>query len=409
MYPDLSYLFHDIFGSELDNWASVFKTFGLFLATVFFCAWLVVKSELKRLEGLNAISSRIVNYTIKEGIDWKELIYNSLLIGFIGMKIPYIINNFSEFQGNPAGVLFSLKGELLIGALLAIVVAAYSYYTQSKSDKKPGTYSRTESPHERAGDIIILAAISGVFGSKLFSIFENMGAFLKDPVGQLISGNGLNILGGLIVAFFAVYYYIKKLGIKPIYVMDIAGIAVLLGYAVGRIGCQLSGDGDWGIVAAVQPEWWFFPDWMWSYTFPQNVNNAGVLMAGCDPEAFNATLSDRTMSIEQRCQISCGMRYCHELKQGVYPTSIYETLVSLLFFAGLWVLNRKLRIAGMIFFLYMIINGVERWFVETFRVNDKYEYFGLHWSQAQYISIIFILIGIVGCLYIWKNRAKYKY
>lgn len=409
MYPDLSYLFHDIFGSSVDNWASVFKTFGLLLATALFTTYVLLRSEFKRLERMNVLSPNQVTYIVKEGIDWKELIYNSLVVGFIGLKLPYIINNFPDFQADPAGVLFSLKGNFLVGIGMAVIVGAYSYFAQLKSDKKPGVYTTEQYPHERAGDIIIVAGLSGVLGAKLFSILENVPAFLKDPFGQLISGNGLNILGGLILAFFVVYFYTKKLNIKPIYLMDIAGMGILLGYAVGRIGCQLSGDGDWGIVAAAQPEWWFLPDWLWSYHFPNNVNNAGGLMDFVDQEAFNATLSDRTMSIEQRCDIASGMRYCHELKEGVYPTSVYETLISLSMFGLLWVLNRKLRIAGIIFFLYMIINGIERWLMETIRVNDKYEYLGLNWSQAQYISIIFILIGVVGCGYIWKNKERFRY
>lgn len=409
MYPDLSYFFHDIFGTEVDNWASIFKTFGLLLALALFSAWVLLKHELKRLEDLNILAPKTITHTIKEGVDWKELIYNSLVIGFIGMKVPYVTNHFTEFQANPASVLFSLKGNVLVGAALALIVAIYTYVLQSRKDKKSGTKTFEQYPHERAGDIVIIAGVSGVLGAKIFSIFENIPAFLSDPLGQLISGNGLNILGGLIVAFFTVYVYIKRIGIKPIHMMDIAGMAILLGYAVGRMGCQFSGDGDWGIVAAAQPDWWFLPDWLWSYNFPQNVNNSGVLMDFVDKEAYNATFADRTMSVEQRCEIASGVRYCHELKEGVYPTSVYETVMSLIFCAGLWVLHRKLRIAGIIFFLYMIINGVERWFIETIRVNEKYDLFGLHWSQAQYISILFILIGIIGTGYIWKNKEKFKY
>jgi len=409
MYPDLSYFLHDVFGSEVDNWASIFKTFGMLLATAFFFCWLLLRSEFKRLENLNILGPNQKTITVKEGIDWKELIYNSVLVGFLGMKVPYIINHFGEFQESPSEVFFSSKGYILLGAILALLVAMFTYYIQSTSDKKPGTYTIDEYPSQRAGDIIIVAGLSGVFGAKLFSIFENIPAFLQDPIGQLTSGNGLNVLGGLIMAFFVVFYYIRKMGIKPLYMMDISGMGIMLGYAVGRMGCQFSGDGDWGIVAAAQPEWWFLPDWLWSYNFPNNVNNAGVLMEGVDKEAFQATLSDRTMSIEKRCEIASGIRYCHELKEGVYPTSVYETVMSFIFFGILWVLNRRWQIAGLVFFLYMFINGIERWLIETVRVNDKYEFLGLNWSQAQYISIGFILIGIIGFTYIWKNKERFAY
>lgn len=409
MYPDLSYLFHDLFGTPVDNWLSIFKTFGLMLAVALFCTWILVKNELVRMEKLSLITPQPHTIVVKSGIDWKLLVYNSLIFGFVVMKALYVRSHFPEFQADPAPVLFSLKGNILYGLLGTLVAAAYNYYSQKQDKREPGTHQELIYPHQRAGDIIIIAGISGVFGAKLFSIFENLGAFFQDPLGELISGNGLNIYGGLILAFFAVLYFIRKLGIKPLHMMDIGGMGIMLGYAVGRMGCQLSGDGDWGIVAAAQPEWWFLPDWMWSYTFPNNVNNDGVLMSMCDPEAFNATLTDRTMPIEQRTQIACGIRYGHELKEGVYPTSVYETIMSLIFFAGLWLFHRKVRIVGLTFFLYMIINGIERWFIETIRVNEKYDFLGLNWSQAQYISVLFVIVGIIGFSYIWKNKEKFKY
>ena len=312
MYPDLSYLFHDLFGASVDNWASIFKTFGLMLATAFLaCTWFV-KSELKRKEEEGLLQTTTKTIITKGGIDWKEIFYNALVLGIIGLKVPYIVQHFSDFQQNPAGVLLSSKGNWLIGILVFAVIAAYTFYIQKKEDRKDGEQTIIVHPHERTGDIVITAAISGVLGSKLFSILENLDAFFKDPLGQLISGNGLTVYGGVIFGALAVYYYVRKNKIAPIHMLDIGGPGILLGYGIGRMGCQLSGDGDWGIVAAAQPEWWFLPDWFWSYNFPNNVANSGALLEGCDVEAFNATISDRTMTIEQRCQTACGMRYPQE-------------------------------------------------------------------------------------------------
>ncbi|MBK8832882.1 MAG: prolipoprotein diacylglyceryl transferase [Saprospiraceae bacterium] len=118
-------------------------------------------------------------------------------------------------------------------------------------------------PHHRIGDITILAAISGIIGARLFSIIEseeNIKAFIKDPLDQLLSGSGLAIYGGLILAFITVYWYIYRKGMKPIHVMDAVAPALIMGYGVGRLGCQFSGDGDWGIVnTAPAPGWWFLP------------------------------------------------------------------------------------------------------------------------------------------------------
>ena len=408
MYPDLSYFLHDVFGTPVDNWASVFKTFGLMLALAFVaCAW-YVKVELKRKEeeGLLAATTKVIE--TKGGIRIGEIISNSIVFGILGLKLPYIMSNFAEFQQDPASVLISGKGNWLIGILAFLGLAGYNYYAQKKEDAKPGKKTVVVHPHQRTGDIIIAAAISGVIGSKVFSILENLEAFFADPIGQLISGSGLTVYGGLIFGALTVLYYINKVGIKPVHMLDIGGPGILLGYAVGRMGCQLSGDGDWGIVAAAQPEWWFLPDWLWSYTFPNNVNNDGVLIAACDPAAFNETLSDRTLAIEQRCKEACGVRYCHELEQGVYPTSIYEIIISFFGLGLLWIWRKKIKIAGMVFALYLIYNGVERFFIETIRVNERYDYFGLNWSQAQFISVGFIIAGIAGVIYLLKYGKRHS-
>ena len=201
---------------------------------------------------------------------------------------------------------------------------------------------------------------------------------------------------------------VKKNNIKPIHMLDIGGIGILIGYAVGRMGCQLSGDGDWGIVAAAQPEWWFLPDWMWSYTFPNNVANSGILMEGCDQEVYNSLYSNRNLSVEQRCMQACGYRYCHELEKGVYPTSIYEILISFVGVGLLWLWRRKIRIGGMMFALYLIFNGIERFFIEGIRVNERYDYFGVNWSQAQYISVLLIIAGVLTAVYLYKNGTRYE-
>ncbi|MBK8502419.1 MAG: prolipoprotein diacylglyceryl transferase [Saprospiraceae bacterium] len=110
------------------------------------------------------------------------------------------------------------------------------------------------------------------------------------------------IYGGLIVAFFYIFWYVKQKGMKPIHVMDAAAPAMIMGYAVGRIGCQLAGDGDWGIVNAMpEPSWWFLPDWMWAYDYPHNVLNQGIPIEGCEGN------------------------YCRRLAEKVFPTPFYKS------------------------------------------------------------------------------------
>lgn len=304
MYPDLSYLFHDLFGSSPDNGLSVFKTFGLLLALAFLGAGWVVRSELKRYEREGTIKPMVKSIDVNDrGTIW-SVISNAFTSFILGLKLPYVFQYFSEFQADPSGVIFSSKGNWLIGVVAGIATAIYLYMAR---EKKTSDFQNVKIyPHQKTGDILILAAVSGVAGAKLFSILENLDSFYADPLGQIFSGSGLTIYGGLIVAFIVVYTYIKKIGIPPRVMMDVAGMAILVGYAIGRMGCQLSGDGDWGIVASAVPDWWILPDWIWSYTYPNNVNNDGVLLSSCDPAVFKSAAGH---TIEEKCQNACGIRY----------------------------------------------------------------------------------------------------
>lgn len=403
MYPDLSYLLHDIFGTQPDNWTSIFKTFGLLLASALLAAGWVLKKELVRLEEEGKISAtkQMVKSTSTQ---MSDVVTNSIIVAFFGSKIPYIISNFSDFQSDPAGVIFSAKGYWLIGLLLGVAVAVYLFLESKKASDGPSMKEVMLSPHEKTSDIVILAGLSGVIGAKLFSVFENLPALAKDPMGVLFSGSGLNVLGGVILATIVVIWYIRKLQINPWYVMDIGGMGILVGYAVGRLGCQLSGDGDWGIVASAIPEAWFLPDWMWSYDFPNNVAQSGGLIEGCTQEAYNAAYKPG-ISEEDRCFTACGLRYCHQLKEAVYTTSVFETIFWFAGFLMLWMVRKKIQIAGILFFLYMIYNGVMRYLIEEIRVNDQSSFLGIEISQAQKISILFVIVGILGVLWL-VNRDK---
>lgn len=383
MYPDLSYLFHDLFGTSYDNWTSIFKTFGLLMAMAFLVSAYVIKLELVRKEKEGIIKPIPIKVKKEDTNNLVPLLIN-FIIGFvIGFKLFFVINNFEVFKSNPAGSLFSTKGNLLGGLLIGLVYLAYTYWDLKKEKEKETIKKTVIHPYERTGDITIIAAISGLAGARLFSILENLDSFFQDPLGQLLSGSGLTIYGGLILAFIVVYLYVKKKGIPPIHMMDIAALAVIIGYGVGRLGCHFSGDGDWGIVNELaKPSWFFLPDWLWSYHYPHNVAQQGVMIDGCQAE------------------------YCRQLIPGVFPTPVYETFASLLIFAFLWVIRKKVKIAGMLFFIYLILQGIERSLVESIRVNPRYDYFGLNWSQAQYISLAFTIIGIIGIIILYKKHTN---
>lgn len=387
MYPDLSYLIHDLFGTAPDNWLSVFKTFGVMLILAFLASAYFLRMELRRKEEEGLLHGFVEKVKTGYPATWQEIAQNAFFGFIIGFKLPYILMHFEEFKPDPAGVLLSGKGTFFLGVLGAALFGFLKYWDHKKRElAKPQIREVTVMPHQRIGDITILAAISGLVGARLFSIIEseeNIKAFMQDPLEQLLSGSGLAIYGGLILAFIIVYWYIRRKGMKPIHVMDAVAPALIMGYAVGRIGCQLSGDGDWGIVnTALPPSWWFLPSWAWSYDYPHNVLNEGVQIEGCI------------------------WQYCRHLAEGVYPTPLYETFFSLIIFGILWALRKRIRIAGMIFFLYVFLNGVERYWIEKIRTNPDISILGFEATQAEYIAFLLIVIGLGGMVWSYvKGRA----
>lgn len=381
MYPDLSYFLHDLLGTDVDNWTSIFKTFGLFLGLAFFASAYVLHHEFKRKEAQGILVPSLQEVTQGGPIGMVEILINSLLGFFIGFKIPFIASNFAVFKEDAAGVVFSSKGNFVTGLLVGMAFLGY-YLWKNKNIKTPAKKVMAQIyPHKRVGDITIVAAISGILGARLFSIGENMSSFYADPLGTLFSGSGLTIYGGLILAFIVVYIYVKKIGIPPIHVMDAVAPALIVGYGVGRLGCLFSGDGDWGIENVLaKPDWFILPDWMWSYSFPRNVLAEGIPIEGCVG------------------------KYCNQLSPGVFPTPIYEAFFCIIIFLILWALRNKLKVAGSLFFVYCFLNGIERFFIEKIRVNERYDFLGLNWSQAQWIAVGLILVGIGGFAYL--NRGK---
>lgn len=377
VYPDFSYFLHDLLGTSVDNWTSIIKTFGLLLVLAFLASHYFFRKELVRKEQQGLLKGSIEKFKVGFPPRPLDVVVNALIGFLLGFKAVHLVQNHAEIGTDIFPFLTSTQGNWPAGLVLAALFGG-SYWWNKNKEKlaKPEVREVMVMPSDRSFDITVRAAISSIIGAKLFAIFEsaeNVKAFLSDPIGQFFSGSGLAVYGGLIVAFGYCYWWVRSKGMKPIHVMDAFAPSFMMGYAVGRIGCQLSGDGDWGIVnTADVPAWWFLPDWLWAYDYPQNVLQRGVPIEGCE-----------------------GI-YCNRLREPVYPTPVYETVVSLIIFALLWVWRKKVKVAGMIFFIYLLLSGIERFFVEKIRVNDKIHMLGMELTQAEIISTVLVVIGIVG-------------
>jgi phosphatidylglycerol---prolipoprotein diacylglyceryl transferase len=299
MYPDVSYLLHDVIGTPPDNWISAFETYGIFLFLGIFVASKIFEREAK----------------------------------------------------NKLGVLF-------------------------KEGPKKAL------PHNFRNNILFIVAVSGIVGSKIIVLAEEYEVFYNNTIFDAIfRKTGISFYGGLLGAAFALMYYFRKTSMNVLPALDAAAPAILIGYSLGRLGCHFSGDGDWGVVSYAQPSWWFFPDWMWGFNFPHNVANRGEWIADCT------------------------FRYCKILEQQVFPTSLYEAIGCFLLFLFIMMARRYFsKLDGAVFSIYLILSGFERFAIEFIRVNKKHSFGGLWLSQAQFISIALVVLGITLIIYLLRKR-----
>jgi phosphatidylglycerol:prolipoprotein diacylglycerol transferase len=353
----------------------------------FLAAYWAFQEELKRKENQGLLSQIRFNQVIGEPASPWEMIGNGIFGFFLGFKIPYILSHWTAFSNEPPRYVFSWQGSWLFGILGFLIFGAWIFYEKWKQRlAEPKTLELKQWPHELMGNTALIAAISGILGAKLFDNLENWDRFIQDPIGNMFSPSGLTFYGGLIFGGIAVLWYMNKNGVKPLMMLDVGAPGMMLSYAVGRIGCQLSGDGDWGIINThIKPSYLnWLPDWTWSFNFPHNVSNQ---------DDFNVIPG-------------CIGPHCNVLKHGVYPTSFYETLVCLVLFLILWSLRKKIHVSGILFCIYLIFNGAERFLIELIRVNTRYHLGSLSFTQAELISSLLFFSGIVGWILVSKNKAE---
>ncbi len=228
---------------------------------------------------------------------------------------------------------------------------------------------------EVAEKIVFTAAIAGLLGAKLYYLFfEAFDQLLRHPIDMLFSGAGLTWYGGFILAAISIVYLLRKNNIPVWKGVDIVSIPLALGYGIGRIGCHLSGDGDYGL------PW----DGPWATNYSKGVVPPSHAFADTEiaKNYPGGVVPDNTL--------------CH-------PTPMYEALLSVLIFVALWQLWKRKPKDGTIFYLYLILGGLERFAIEFMRLNPR---LALGLSGAQWISILFISVGAFGLFRLYRVAEK---
>jgi phosphatidylglycerol:prolipoprotein diacylglycerol transferase len=204
-------------------------------------------------------------------------------------------------------------------------------------------------PVDWAYEMVFAALVGGVVGARLWWIGENWSDAQDDLLGSLFSGSGLVWYGGAIGGAIVVLGWAWRRGVLDLTTLDVAAVPLAAGYAMGRIGCQLAGDGDYG------KDW----DGPWAMAYP------------------NGTVPTTTP---------------------VHPTPVYEALAMFVVAALLWRWRHRWR-PGTLFGAYLILAGAERFLVELVRRNDAI-LLGL--TQPQVFSIVMIAGGAA---FLWLRRG----
>jgi phosphatidylglycerol:prolipoprotein diacylglycerol transferase len=208
-------------------------------------------------------------------------------------------------------------------------------------------------PVDWAYEMGFAALIGGLVGARLNFIIENYDSVKDDLLGNIFTGSGLVWYGGAIGGAVAVLLWAWWRGFLSLALLDVAAPALAIGYAIGRCGCQLSGDGDYG------KDW----DGPWAMAYPD----------GTEP-----------------------------IDTPVHPTPVYETLAMGLVALVLWQLRDRLT-NGLLFALYLLLSGTERFLVEFVRRNDDV---ALSLTQAQLISLVMMIAGAVWLLLAFRRSPR---
>lgn len=388
MYPNIYELVLDLFGLSIPP-LKLMQSYGTMVALGFVFTSITLTIELKRKEREGLISATKKKVWEGKAMPLIDKVLNTVFGFLAGFKLLPLFVNYNEVAKDLKGFFLSMEGNLIAGLMIGGGILTYIIYQEKKIVGEPREVEKEIHPHEHVGNLVILAAISGIGGAKLFHNLENIDEMLADPMGALTSFSGLSFFGGLICGAITIVWYLKKKNIKVLHLVDATMPGLAMAYGFGRMGCQVSGDGDWGIPNDnPKPEWLsWLPDWAWAYDYPNNV---------LDPAQRGTEF-----------MIEYYARHGYESINGLaYPTPIYEIVMSIVIFAFLWSMRKRWKTPGIMLSWYLILTGIERLLIEQIRINNEYPILG-GVTQAEIISVLIIVAGISGMYLMPKHGNRW--
>lgn len=328
--------------------------YGLMLALGFIVANALLTSELRR-KSMNADVS----------IPFLQI---SRLLYIIAVGLFLLTYSMQYSFGHLLEYAVSAPLHVLI---TAVVLAVGWFLFGPVATKQP---SKAKS-FDLATAITFIALVGGVLGSKLLFLFENLKDFISEPFGLAFSPSGLTFFGGLILVTVLLYWICRKAGVPFFGVADATAPGLLLAYGIGRIGCHLAGDGDYGLPTTLP--------WGTDYS------------KGTYPPSF-AFKDFPEITSKYPGGVVPDTTLCH-------PTPMYEFLLCGILFLVLWRFRKTLKPDGKVFMLYLMFAGAERFSVEFIRVNPRVM---LGLSEAQLIALILLLIGVYGWYRLSRKASR---
>lgn len=234
---------------------------------------------------------------------------------------------------------------------------------------------RREITTDYASSLVLWGAVGGLAGARLWDVYDQFPAYAQHPLSIIFSRSGFVWYGGFLGGTLAIYLLSRHYKIRFLTTADMAAPAVLVGHAFGRMGCLLSGDGDWGVPTKMP----------WGMAFPNAIvgwNSHTVLKLNAHHQLISGFYP--------------GVR--------VQPTPIFEAILYVLIAVFLlWAMRKRDWPTGRTFYVFLVLSGGARFLVEFWRINPR-GLWGL--SQPQLFAIPMMVAGTIALLLTWNKKPR---